>query len=526
MKFLSFLFLIFCSLFSFSQNVGIGTNTPDSSAALEIKSTSQGFLPPRLTNIQRNAIANPAEGLQIFNTTSAIPEVYSNGEWRPFGTTNNNYFTDNINDLDGYIQSDSLDYSCILSDTKRLEIMDFACDSIGNQIYFLKYIGKQFFYGQQFDCIDGNERYVLMKLNASGNLIWKQDLNLTFAEISFAKIGLLTDGNIVLALTHYIGIGIATQYTYSIGGRSFSFNNYYTNIIKLNSNGQYLYNKTFLNISFSFFDVNNNNVAGYIYRNINSNTVSYSFIVEMLNCNSSTLSRIWQYTSPSSSNVDFISVGIHPTENSIFYTYVSTYITTITLKLAKFINSSSVNLISLGSVTTSWQGNYGQFNQMGISFINNNIQVNTPTKWSITFNNQIYNGLLHLTLSSLDYTLSNVFEENTNKNLSKIKIRKCGSSIVEILVTANYSSLTYETGYEYLFNIFNEDGNLQYSTSNQIVNGNDPIEFISFCTSRNKLIVAGNSYNSISDLKFLNFSLIQRNNNRINPFVFYLNLPN
>ena len=365
-----------------------------------------------------------------------------------------------------------------------------------------------------------------MKLNADGNLIWKQDLNLTFAEISFAKIGLLTDGNIVLALTHYIGIGIATQYTYSIGGRSFSFNNYYSNIIKLNSNGQYLYNKTFLNISFSFFDVNNNNVAGYIYRNINSNTVSYSFIVEMLNCNSSTLSRIWQYTSPSSSNVDFISVGIHPTENSIFYTYVSTYITTITLKLAKFINSSSVNLISLGSVTTSWQGNYGQFNQMGISFINNNIQLNTPTKWSITFNNQIYNGLLHLTLSSLDYTLSNVFEENTNKNLSKIKIRKCGSSIVEILVTANYSSLTYETGYEYLFNIFNEDGNLQYSTSNQIVNGNDPIEFISFCNSRNKLIVTGNSYNAISDLKFLNFSLIQRNNNRINPFVFYLNLPN
>ena len=81
-KIFSFLFLFFASIFSYSQNVGIGTTTPDSSAALEIKSNSQGFLPPRMTTTQRNAIANPAEGLQIFNTTTKCLQIYAYGYWQ------------------------------------------------------------------------------------------------------------------------------------------------------------------------------------------------------------------------------------------------------------------------------------------------------------------------------------------------------------------------------------------------------------------------------------------------------------
>jgi len=52
----------------FSQNVGIGTNTPDSSALLELNSNSKGFLPPRMTFVQRNAIVNPATGLIVWCT--------------------------------------------------------------------------------------------------------------------------------------------------------------------------------------------------------------------------------------------------------------------------------------------------------------------------------------------------------------------------------------------------------------------------------------------------------------------------
>jgi hypothetical protein len=48
--------------------VGIGTTSPDASAALDITSTTKGLLIPRITNAQRQAISNPASGLQVFVT--------------------------------------------------------------------------------------------------------------------------------------------------------------------------------------------------------------------------------------------------------------------------------------------------------------------------------------------------------------------------------------------------------------------------------------------------------------------------
>jgi len=69
-KFFGFLILIFCSLFSYSQNVGVGTNTPHASAALEVKDSAKGILIPRMTMTQRNAIQNPAEGLMVYQTDS------------------------------------------------------------------------------------------------------------------------------------------------------------------------------------------------------------------------------------------------------------------------------------------------------------------------------------------------------------------------------------------------------------------------------------------------------------------------
>jgi hypothetical protein len=53
-------------LFFFAQNVGIGMYNPDRSAKLEIASTNQGFLQPRMTFSQRNMIQNPVPGLMIY----------------------------------------------------------------------------------------------------------------------------------------------------------------------------------------------------------------------------------------------------------------------------------------------------------------------------------------------------------------------------------------------------------------------------------------------------------------------------
>ena len=60
-----------------SGSVAIGINSPVASAKLDVSSTSSGFLPPRMTTTQRNAIASPAEGLLIYNTTNKSIDVYT-----------------------------------------------------------------------------------------------------------------------------------------------------------------------------------------------------------------------------------------------------------------------------------------------------------------------------------------------------------------------------------------------------------------------------------------------------------------
>ena len=61
--------------------VGIGTATPDVSAKLELFSNTQGFLPPRMNSVQRDAIISPALGLVIFNTTTNCLNFYIGTNW-------------------------------------------------------------------------------------------------------------------------------------------------------------------------------------------------------------------------------------------------------------------------------------------------------------------------------------------------------------------------------------------------------------------------------------------------------------
>lgn len=82
-KFFLFFLLAF-PMVLFSQGVLVGTSgqTPDPSATFEVRSTQGGFLMPRMTTTQRNAIAAPAQGLQIFNTTTGCVELYFSTGWR------------------------------------------------------------------------------------------------------------------------------------------------------------------------------------------------------------------------------------------------------------------------------------------------------------------------------------------------------------------------------------------------------------------------------------------------------------
>jgi hypothetical protein len=71
----------FIYFFSTYAQVGIGTINPDSTAKLHIESTDKGFLPPRVTKTERDAIPNPAEGLTIFNTDADCLQIWNSTYW-------------------------------------------------------------------------------------------------------------------------------------------------------------------------------------------------------------------------------------------------------------------------------------------------------------------------------------------------------------------------------------------------------------------------------------------------------------
>ncbi|WP_281185327.1 collagen-like protein [Trichlorobacter lovleyi] len=62
-------------------SLGIGVSSPATAAALDVTSTSKGFLPPRLTTAQRNAITSPPAGLMIYNTTEKMLNFYNGTAW-------------------------------------------------------------------------------------------------------------------------------------------------------------------------------------------------------------------------------------------------------------------------------------------------------------------------------------------------------------------------------------------------------------------------------------------------------------
>jgi hypothetical protein len=70
----------------FAQTVVVSENPnpiPESSAILEVQSTTKGFLPPRLTFSQRTSIVNPAMGLVVYDTDMQKLYVYAGDFWAP-----------------------------------------------------------------------------------------------------------------------------------------------------------------------------------------------------------------------------------------------------------------------------------------------------------------------------------------------------------------------------------------------------------------------------------------------------------
>ncbi|MCX6200091.1 MAG: hypothetical protein NTY88_12885 [Bacteroidetes bacterium] len=67
--------------------VGIGTTTPHPSAVLDLSSSTQGLLIPRLTSAQRTDIVSPASGLLVFDTDLNLLAYAADTGWIFIGRT-------------------------------------------------------------------------------------------------------------------------------------------------------------------------------------------------------------------------------------------------------------------------------------------------------------------------------------------------------------------------------------------------------------------------------------------------------
>jgi hypothetical protein len=84
-----------------SAQVSIGTPTPDQTAILDLSSTSQGLLLPRMTTAQRDAISTPAVGLMIYNTTNNGLELYHGSVAEINCLSGNSFFSGTVGSMYG-----------------------------------------------------------------------------------------------------------------------------------------------------------------------------------------------------------------------------------------------------------------------------------------------------------------------------------------------------------------------------------------------------------------------------------------
>jgi len=74
-----------------SDAITMGTSAGDPSSLIDIQSTTKGFLPPRMTTTQRDAISSPATGLTLFCTdctatdaSTGVMQTYNGATWKNF----------------------------------------------------------------------------------------------------------------------------------------------------------------------------------------------------------------------------------------------------------------------------------------------------------------------------------------------------------------------------------------------------------------------------------------------------------
>ena len=121
-------------LFDDGTSVGLGTATPDASAQFDMTSTTQGFLAPRMTAAQRNAIGAPATGLFIYNTGTSLFNYFDGAVWQEIDSNATSEWLLDGN-TNGAVKSigtlDNFDFPFVTNNTERARILSSGEVGIG-----------------------------------------------------------------------------------------------------------------------------------------------------------------------------------------------------------------------------------------------------------------------------------------------------------------------------------------------------------------------------------------------------------
>jgi hypothetical protein len=209
----------------YGSNVGIGTTSPSASAILQADSTTKGFLPPRMTTTQRNAISSPATGLFLYDSTDNEYEYYNGTAWTAIQSklTNPVTGTGTTNFLPKWTSSSALGNSLVYDNGTNV-LINTTSDS-GQKLQVngtIKADGRIFINagnGNQLYLNNAGERYTQITFDNNSTsisqayLAWDSVAN--FFEM-YAKIGggLKFYANqseaMIITTSSFVGIGTST----------------------------------------------------------------------------------------------------------------------------------------------------------------------------------------------------------------------------------------------------------------------------------------------------------------------------
>lgn len=210
-----------------SGSVGVGTSSPDSSAVLDLRSATKGFLPPRMNTGLRLAIDEPAEGLVIYDSDYDKLFCYTGSTWVQLWDDFTSVIRDEDNDTKIQVEETS-DEDIIRFDVNNIERWKMEGTRLepsntGSSIYIGDEAGKDDDLTNNcigvgsyslYNNISGNDNIAV-----GGSSMWANETGYWNTGIGYAALSNNEDGYLNTAIGHWsLNFNISGSENVYVGG--------------------------------------------------------------------------------------------------------------------------------------------------------------------------------------------------------------------------------------------------------------------------------------------------------------------